>query len=129
LKKKNPLLALRCMGFYGGLLPLNELKAAMQSKYRIFELSRTKKQCAAIASLQMLSNNPNAVSADHCQKGTQEFIYTLRFIPKHYLIKDNPKNKKDQISYKKNTVKKNKTKSPKKNISRKKIKVGLKNKK
>jgi hypothetical protein len=110
LNKKVPFLSLRSMGFGGGLLPLADLNAALLSKHRIFALSRTGKECVAIASLQMLSSEPDAVSADHCQKHSNDFIYTIRYVPRFFLVKTtkNKSKKKKKKSEKKSRQKRTK---------------------
>ena len=113
LNKKMPFLSLRSMGFGGGLLPLADLNAALLSKHRIFALSRTGKECVAIASLQMLSSEPDAVSADHCQKHSNDFIYTIRYVPKFFLVKEtkNKSKKRKKKSEKKTEKKSRQTKT------------------
>jgi hypothetical protein len=110
IKKKNPFLALRSLGFFGGLLPLNEIKSAYKSKHRLFHLSKTEKRCLTITSLQMLTSNPQAVSADHCQIGKDDFVYTLKYIPDHYLIRNVTKSKKKRTKPKSVTKTKRETK-------------------
>jgi len=77
--------SLRSLGFPqgGGLIPLYLLNNALYpTSLQSFclEITETDRVFPSIASLQMLTRNPNAVSAAHCQEGQQEKVYSLQFI-------------------------------------------------
>jgi ankyrin repeat protein len=70
-------------------VPEQQLQAALASKYSIFELMPSEKKLAFVASYASVQTSPgkdglgrqvNIVSADHCQKGSQQVTYTLKAV-------------------------------------------------
>lgn len=75
--------SLRSIGFPlgGGLIPLYELNNTLYSTIAYcLEIVETDKSFPSVASLQMLTQNANAVSAAHCQQGQSERVYGLKQI-------------------------------------------------
>lgn len=70
-------------------VPENQLQSALESKYSIFELVPSDKKLdfvSAFNSVQIspgvdgLGNQVDIMSADHCQKGSQQVTYTLKAV-------------------------------------------------
>lgn len=82
----SPYLNLRSIGLYG-ILKLAYIKTIINSpNIRIVNITKQQKN-VPIASMQMLQNDRSAVSAVHCQQGSEEYINTVTHIPheeKHY---------------------------------------------
>jgi surface protein len=77
--------ALRPLGFplAEGMVPLFQLNNALypeSPKSVCLEITETEKIFPSVVSLQMLGNEPNAVSAAHCQEGQQQKVYELKQI-------------------------------------------------
>jgi hypothetical protein len=70
-------------------VPEKQIQAAVDSKYSIFELVPSEKKLAFVASYASVQITPgkdglgrqvNILSADHCQKGSQQVTYTLKAV-------------------------------------------------
>lgn len=70
-------------------VPQQELESALKSKYRVFELVPTEKNLkfvSSYASVQVtpgkngLGRNVNIVNSHHCQAGTQQLVYTIKYV-------------------------------------------------
>lgn len=77
--------ALRPIGFplAEGIVPLFQLNNALYPdipKAFCLEITETEQIFPSVASLQMLTSQPNAVSASHCQEGQEQKVYSLKQI-------------------------------------------------
>jgi len=98
--RETPLFPLTKIGLYGYAL-LGEIKALLDSGNNIFRLSNHENEkIPAVASLQMLSEDANAVSALHCQEGSDAVLYKITIIPNNNIIDKQSYNNKKQKSYK-----------------------------
>jgi hypothetical protein len=76
-----PYLAGKSFGFYG-LIPLDQLKTIIESKspdHQFIVLNKSEIAPSTVA-LHVLGNNPNVVSASHCQDGQGDTIYRMHRI-------------------------------------------------
>ena len=68
------------IGISLGLVELGQIKQLLSINERKFEIVPTKTSYPSTASLQMLSDERNAVSASHCQEGQEAKLFTLKII-------------------------------------------------
>jgi hypothetical protein len=100
------------------LVYLKNIKTILESNRsseRVFEIVREPiNHYASTASLQMLSDNPNAVSASHCQEGQEANVFEIKKI-----VVDESIGGKRKRKTKKRKTKKSKSKKIKKSKTRK----------
>ena len=117
--------ALRPLGFppSEGIVPLFQLNNALYTEHPqsfCLEITETDKIFPSVASLQMLGNAPNAVSAAHCQEGQQQKVYELKQI--NYPLQNagrRTRTRKRKRKIKRNRIQKNTRKPVKNNMKRK----------
>lgn len=84
LELKRPLFTLRNLGLYEGYVLYSQINELLSNpEIRVVALQE-KERLLTVASLQMLSNSPNAVSASHCQDGQGGMLYEMKQIPGPY---------------------------------------------
>jgi hypothetical protein len=77
-----PCFDLNKIGIPSGLVYLGKMKSLLEGQNQAYEIVNKEPTLIypSTASLQMLSSNPNAVSASHCQEGQQATVYDLKSI-------------------------------------------------
>jgi surface protein len=83
LFKEEPCFNMNSIGIISGFIYLDKIKTIIENpQYKILEIPTTPiKNYVSTTSLQMLTNNPNAVGASHCQAGQEVNVFDLLIIP------------------------------------------------